>query len=349
MILDATTLSHFQQCARRSALELAWHPRLWRPKSLFDRQFRQSVFLLSNGENISTIIPRARAEFMSRCANPGLDLPPGANPFIIAKDWAMMLEMTLRSVSRMTLLTLRPMENIPLDEDISWRTLSMSDESGSLHQWVTVDHWDRDSLSRHVHGWHVFGDMAIARRNMTLHVIEIGHMRDLRRHSCWTRGFRHKLAPNLPLKFSRPEAKAGDYEPVFLADQSQRGSGGVAAAEGWVDTLLSGGEIQKHIKHVTLEGPSDEICEDTLRQVIQEGHLMSAIKGSASADAMAWSEIPMSRSACDGMVPCPFQGVCYRWPVESPDEVEGYERRRELSQERRQTVTPVPISQDVLQ
>jgi hypothetical protein len=83
------------------------------------------------------------------------------------------------------------------------------------------------------------------------------------------------------------------------------------------------GLVQKHIRHITLECPSDDICADTVRQITELATQLTATR--SRADASGWSDIPMSRSACDGMVPCPWQGVCYRWPqVESPSEIEGF-------------------------
>src|SRR5689334_21515434 len=172
VIISATEFSHFQACARRYALELRWRmPRL-RPKPLFERYLRSGISLLSSTTPppLDDVIRTVKAQFLGQCASPGLDLPQGANPFIIAKDWAMALEMSLRAASRLTLLTLNPLDNVKLAPDVLWAVNSPADDSGILHRWLACDRWDQDELSRQAHGWWVFGDMAATRCSMMLHV-----------------------------------------------------------------------------------------------------------------------------------------------------------------------------------
>lgn len=316
MILDATILSHFQSCRRRSVLERTWRPRQWRAKSLFERELRSALFALSNGADLSEVVRVHRARFLGYCANPGLDLPPGANSFIIAKDWAIMLEVLLRTLKRSALLTLKSISPVDLvGSNVLWRVSSPVDESGVLHRWVTCDRWDQDELSRQVHGWWTFGDLAVALRPLTLHVIEIGQIRSGRRDSCWTRGFRSRYAPNLPLRFKRPERNPKDFLSEYLADKRSEES----ETEGWVSEIIKEGLAQKHILHVPLECPPIEVCRDTRNQILQ---LAAEIE---STSAALWSDVAMARSACDGLVPCPWQDCCYRHPLEDPEDA-GYVR-----------------------
>lgn len=318
MILDATLLSHFQSCRRRSLLESTHHPPRLRAKTLFESHLRRGIELLSSGTDLTQLIPDARARFLGQCANPGLDLPRGANPFIVAKDWAMALEMILRSAARLSLLTLNPVASVSLGDGFSWKVSSLADDSSTLHRWIACDRWDEDELSRQAHGWWAFGDMAATGRSLQLHVIEVGQIRNGRRESCWTRGYRHRLAPNLPLSFRRPQSR-DDVVVEHLADLRRD-------PEPWVDALFKEGLVEKHIRHVTLECPPEEICEDTVRQMVDIGREIESLRDSGSI----WSAIPMSRSSCDGMVPCPWQDCCYSWPQREPEEL-GYVRISEAS------------------
>lgn len=314
MILDATTISHFQACKRRSVLERTWKPRQWRAKSLWEREFRQAIIELSNGADLSEVVRIHRSRFFGYCANPGLDLPPGTNSFIVAKDWAVMLEMVLRVMKRSTLLSLKSVPPTDLGNGLSWRVASPIDGSGVLHRWLTCDRWDKAELSRQVHGWWTFGDLAVTRRPMTLHVIEIGQVHKGRRDSCWTRGFRSRYAPNLPIRFKRPDKNPKDFLPEYLADKREDEE----QIEKWVSGIIHEGLAQKHVQHINLECPSDEICRDTTDQIL-------AIAAEMSMIAQPWTDVPMSRSACDGLVPCPWQDCCYRWPLGDPEDA-GYLR-----------------------
>jgi len=58
---------------------------------------------------------------------------------------------------------------------------------------------------------------------------------------------------------------------------------------------------------VKLPGPS--VLADTARQIMQEGRAMQELvleKGSTT-----YLALPMSRGACDNLIPCPFQPLCY--------------------------------------
>lgn len=315
MILDATSLSHYQACPRRWLIESIWRPPKHRPKVLFERMLRLGIERLSSPSSppadLALTIRDLRARFLGQCASPGLDLPSGANPFIIAKDWAMALDMILRTAKRSTLLTLTPVPPVALSSDVSWRVSALADDSGTLHRWLACDRWDQDELSRQAHGWWVFGDMAATRRSLMLHVVEVGQMRNGRRDSCWTRGFRHKRAPNLPLIFGRPDHRT-EYNIEYLADLSRDDP------EGWVDAIIKEGEAGKHLRRVMLECPSDEVCADTVRQMLTEAEKMRVTLSSVSPEQ--WSDVPMSRSACDGMVPCPWQNCCFQWPPPDPED-----------------------------
>lgn len=313
MNLDATIVSHYQSCKRRSVLERTWKPRQWRAKTLWEREFRQALLALSAGTDLNEVVRVHRSRFFGYCANPGLDLPPGTNAFIVAKDWAIMLEILLRVMKRSTLLELKTVPAVEINPLVSWRVLSPIDGSGVMHRWITCDRWNNDELSRQAHGWWTFGDMAVMRKPTTLHVIEIGQVRSGRRDSCWTRGFRSRYAPNLPLRFKRPERNPQDFVPEYLADKRSEEE----ETEAWVTQIIKEGLISKHIQHVPLECPSDEVCEKTCEEIFtlaSEIHSLSERK---------WSDVAMSRSACDGLVPCPWQDCCYRWPLSDPEDA-GY-------------------------
>jgi hypothetical protein len=320
MILDATKLSHFQLCARRAAIELTHRAHRWRPKILFESFLREGIMLLSSPQppDLNFMVKDLRARFLGQCANPGLDLPPGSNPFIIAKDWAMTLEMVLRVASRLTLLTLAPSETFPLSDSVSWRLMAPRDDSGTLHRWLATDRWDQDEFSRQAHSWYVFGDMAVARAPMQLHVVEVGQIRSSRRESCWTRGYKHRYAPNLPMRFKRPDGQAGkDCVTMYLADLQND-------AEKWAEGIMKDGLAEKHIHHVSLECPSDDICDDTVRQILAEGKRFNALEASVRSGVSAWSNVPMTRTACDGLVPCIWQDACFTWPTPKDLESLGY-------------------------
>jgi hypothetical protein len=303
MILSATALTHFQDCRRRHLIELDWYAHHHRPKTLFDRLLSRAIYKLSNGGDPVAEADEARTQFLEAAANPGLDQPYGTNTYQVAKDWCAMLETIPRAVATLVLLTVKPAGVVFLDDLTSWQTTSWMDDSGTLHRWITVDKWNEDALAREMHGWHAFGDMAVLRAPMMLHVIEIGQMRKGRRASQWARGWRHPSVANIHgVHFKHKDGSSYQkWTPLYLADA------GDITPEDWVEAMIRDRVIDDVVHHVTVNAPSDAVCEDTVRQMLAEARRMRAME----REGYDWTEIPMSRGACDGLVPCIWQDACY--------------------------------------
>jgi hypothetical protein len=222
-----------------------------------------------------------------------------------------MMDTVLRSVARMTLLTVKDPVPVRLNSSVTWRPLAVEDESGVLHRWITCDSFGAADVARELHSWWVMGDMAVTRAPMMLHAIEIGQIRNGRRASTWTRAWKHPMNPNLKrLRFrrmdeTRPGLGAGfeGWEKVYLADLPPD------AIEPWVDGMWREGAAQKALHAVNVDLPSDSILDDTLRQILREA---LDIRGALErVESEPYTSYAMSRGACDGFVPCPFQAVCY--------------------------------------
>lgn len=319
MVIDASILSSYQQCKRKHSLASTYRPRRWRPRPLFEHWLRYGFRALSNGAALLPTVAHCKASLLAACANPGLDT--SANPYAQAKDWAAAIDTVLHTASRLTLLSIRDIPPVPLTPDLQWRLTSPVDDSGTLHRWIAVSRWDEDELSRAAHGWWVFGDMCALRANLMLHVVEVGQLRGKqRRDSVWTRAYRHPAIPHLPLMFRKSDGSEafGGRIPAYLADLPQQD------VSAWVDQLFACGLAKEKMRHLTLACPGDDVCRDTVRQIIQEARAMAestahpkatiqSVSTHAASDhtSMDYARFPMSHSACDGNPPCPFQPVCY--------------------------------------
>jgi hypothetical protein len=313
MILDAYSLDTFQRCPRRWLLERSWRVIRWRPKSLFDSCLRQGIFQISNGSDPAAEIQRARTRFLSTAANPGLDLSEGADSWVVANDYAGMLSTVLTAVARTVLLTVQQLPPIRVtesDASSQWSPLSWSDESGTLHRWITVDAYDSAILSREAHSWSVFGDIVTLDAPLTLHVISIGQQRNGRRHSPWARAYKHPVIAHR-YKFQRKNSRghgtslSEQWIPIWYADQPN------PDPVTWVDLMDSDGITPTLLHHIPIAQPSEEVRRDTLDQLNSLATRMSRLVSEHPGPSDFVQE-PMSRSACDSLVPCPHQELCYR-------------------------------------
>jgi hypothetical protein len=348
-ILDATVLTNLQSCQRQALLFADWQPIKWRPKSLFDHCLRNAIVTLSSGIDAATVAIEARAEFMEKAANPGLDIlgkmKPGYGPYTIAKDYCAMLDTILRSLSRLTLLKLSP---VPMTVD--WCFLSRQDDLGQLHRWITVDHWDEDELTRQLHSWYTIGDVVFAEAPMMIHAIEIGRQQNGRRSSPWARIFKNPDLPNLKLRFRgktqwsdgvrsstgkhETRKKSGELKgwiPVYLADMLN------FSPDAWVEQLWNEGLAQELVHHITVNVPSEPVCQDTRIQIRTEAERLHRLLEGHTAET--WATLPMSRAACDPPGrPCPFQPACYSEQIVQLENLGLFSRRNRSSQNMKERV-----------
>jgi hypothetical protein len=293
MILTAALLTTWQRCERQYALEREYRVARSRPKQLFDRLLRDAVYKLSSGIAPATAASSAQAEFLEQAARPGIEVP--GDPYTIARDYCAMFETILEAVSRLTLLKLKPGPQVVAGEH-EWHCAAFQDDSGLLHRWTTVDHWNDDSRWREIQGWHVFGDCAAAQQGMVLHVVEIGRQQRGHQHSAWCRAFAHPMMPTKH-RFTKVDGKPLEASwPAVWYQNSSRNNG-----KAWVD-LMEADRLQL-IHHIDIREPEDRHIRQFHREVERESRGM--------AEAGPWQHQTMRRVSCNQPYVCPWQSVCY--------------------------------------
>jgi hypothetical protein len=212
-----------------------------------------------------------------------------------------MLDTILRSLAREGLPTdLTTPPPVRLNSMTEWAP--MAHVAGqTLHRWITIDHWGADDLSRELHSWRTLGDMVVTKLPMVIHVICIGQVRNGRRASAWARAWKHPTMPSLQMRFKgkQPGAFKG-WKPLYFADAH-------VDADAWVEQMWKEGAAQELVTHTSVKMPTPAQCAEVLRDILAESAEMKILID----ESTPWSVLPMSRNACDGIAPCPFQQVCY--------------------------------------
>ena len=318
LLLDAHSMTVWQACRRRYELETGYRPVRWRPKSRFDALLRRAIFLLSSGADHATLASDAKTTFLQSAANPGLDLPSGANPYLLARSWCGMFDTVLAAIARTPLLVMKELPPLHLSTWLDWQPRAWADESGQLHRWLTVDSWDEDQLSRELHGWRTIGDIAATGQPMQIHVIEIGRATKEGRSSPWSRAWRHPSIASLRYRFRKDTGGelAGSWTPIYYNENEHD-------AEEWVGRLIDEGEFTRNVHHLLVQAGTERQNAEVVRQVMLEALEIREI----AEEARLWHTLPMSRAACDGWIPCPFQPVCYSPEVIAPDSLPLFQLR----------------------
>jgi hypothetical protein len=306
MILSASTISVLQACPRRFLLEADWLVIKWRAKALFDACLRTAILEISAGKSPAEAAKDAKSQFLQVAANPGLDLPYGTDSYKVAKDYSAMLDTILRAAARWNLPKLAEHPAVVLNSAVSWQPLAAVDEAGELHRFITLDRWTDADLSRELHGWGVFGDVAITGKPMTIHVVEVGQIRNGRRSSAWARAWKHPTMGNtMKIHFAHKDGSTfKGWTPYYLMDHPDED------IDAWVEVMYKEGVAQRLVQHVGVAVPPQEVCDDTRRQVMQEATRARVLLSERSSTR--WNALPMSRGACDGFVPCPWQAACHQ-------------------------------------
>jgi hypothetical protein len=318
MNLDAPSLTVWQTCRRRYLLDAQYRVLRWRPKQLFDALLRRAIFALSNGEDAAQLASDAKSQFLSTAANPGLDLPSGTNPYLIAKSWCGMFDTVLRVLAKTPLLTVRELPPVTLNSWLTWTPRAWADDSGQLHRWLTIDAWDEDALSREMHSWRTVGDIAATRSPMQLHVIEIGRATDKGRSTPWVRAWQHPGLRSLHYQFRKPTG--GELSSGWLAYHYNDTRDD---PDEWAAQMIKEGEAERSMHHLAVNAPDETRCAEVMREVMMEG---LEIRELVEEDRL-WHTVPMARGACDSFVPCPFQYACYAETVIAPESLGLFQRR----------------------
>ena len=313
--IDAATLAEKQLCLRKVNLGNEWHYRRYRAKSLFDVLLRRGILQLSQGKAVAQVAGEAKATFLEKAADPGLDLI-GKDPWTASKGWVSLLESVLHGLAKTTLPVLHDPNPAKLTASMEWRFLSWADDSGQLHRWTTVDALDRDALAREMHSWRTVGDLCLSRTPMVLHVIVIGQQKQVGHFaSAWTRTWRHPAMPNLRWQFIKPEDST-TWNALYLCDIPD------ISVEEWVEMAWGQGALQPLMQDFLVEEPAEETRMETLRQITLEADATRKVLDSH------WHELTMSRGACDLFVPCIWQPVCHSQELVEIDTTGLYVRKK---------------------
>jgi hypothetical protein len=308
MLLTALSLASFQHCPRRWLLEQKYAPLRSRPIELFTRVLKNAIFELSSGRDKKEVSQRAQVRFLTACAKPGLETPH--DPYVLGQDYNAMLQTVIEAISRRTLHVLKPGPVVEIAPGIRWECEAWADDSGLLHYWWMADRWDRDKLSKILHSWQVFGDMAAAHTPLVLHVVETGRVLKGHQNSPWSRAYAHPLLMGV-FRFQCQDGSKlkGNWKPVYYQDSNAN------TPEKWVD-LMETDHVQL-IHDINVREPLNEHVEDSIRQIRIEVERMKSVKP-------GWHLEPMQRNVCD-LPPCPWQGICYnRIGITDPAQIGGF-------------------------
>jgi hypothetical protein len=185
-----------------------------------------------------------------------------------------------------------------VESTADWDSGLFETESGTRHRIELVSHFDDDRLRACAHSWRVVGELAALETNLTLTAVVIGPQRTGRRHSEWSKAFRHPI--NHELRFAPRNSKKSGF------------------TDGWMKVwreMESGITTERWLEQMNLDGVMDSLIVSREIAYKPDDHRMIAARKDMGeiAERMktARMDSPMRRSSCDEFGGCPFSACCY--------------------------------------
>jgi hypothetical protein len=233
----------------------------------------------------------AENELLALAASPGLDIV-GHDVYAVAMHFAKLagiLAAALRSAWK------APWVKVGAED---WSSACYTGVDDVVRRIALVDNWSDTRRQQEVFGWRTLGEVCALNRPILVTAVTIGQAREKRRHSAWTRCYRHPR--NRTFRFQRKTSEedfSKTWAPVWREDS------GIKTAD-WLKQMREDGSITDLVHTVEVPVPKG-----------REAYLAEMSRSALEMDALP--DVPSMRlSGCHGFSPCPFLGVC---PGDEPE------------------------------
>ena len=310
MILSAALYETMDRCPRRFALEKTHEPVTISPVAMLYAG-------VEGGLTSPDPCEGAREAIRAVAADKDIDSPNLASMSAV-RHVGLMAEVVTLAIRRKVGM-LRVAAPVSMGEH-QWTPHLYETAQGSLRRIVLVPYIDDDVLRGYAHSWGTVGETAAMRRDVTLTFVAIGPQRLGRRHSAWTKCYRHPLRTSV-LRFGRRKGSNGLTSGWLEVWREQVD----IAPNRWLDQMDHDGVLDDLIQSRRIQFREDDFrvqraAEDMLKILPQMQE--------------ATPESPMRRQSCDSVIhgPCPFQPLCWSpVPVDIEETPHLYRWRKDVT------------------
>ena len=245
----------------------------------------------------------AENEFLSLAANPGLDIW-GRDTFAVAMHHAKLvaiIAVAIRSAFAAPWTNWRVEAHAP--EVQGWSTALYGSGQGLPRRVVLVDRWSDDRRLAEVRSWRTLGECVVLNTPILLTAVTIGASKDGRRHSAWTKCYRHPKNRNYRFKRrTATEDFSATWAPVWRENTD------IPTAE-WLKKMQNDGCMGDVLDTITVQPPPRR--EAFVKEIMRASEEMRNASGTP----------PMRLTGCSpvGYSACPFQDVCFGKKEPTPE------------------------------
>jgi hypothetical protein len=236
--------------------------------------------------------PEAAAEnaFLEIASSPGLDIV-GHDVYAVAFHHAKLAGI-VGAALRSAWTAPWKLTEVAGGDTVEWQSACYETADKVTRRIALVDSWSDSRRQQEIHGWRTLGEVCALNRTILVTAVTIGQSRDKRRHSAWTRCYRHPR--NKTFRFQRKTSEedfSKTWSPVWREDSG-------ITTEAWLKQMRNDGAITDLVHTVEVPVPRGrEIYMGEMKRIAGEMERLPEVP-------------PMRLSGCHGFSPCPFLGVC---------------------------------------
>ena len=233
----------------------------------------------------------AENEFLSIAASPGLDVI-GQDVYAIAMHHAKLAGILAAALRSAWTAPWEILDPVALPDGHQWHSAVYDAGDGNLRRLALVDRWSDDRKQQELSGWRTVGEVCALDRPLLLTAVTIGTSHEKRRHSAWTRCWRHPR--NHTFRFQRKNSTEdfnGAWASVWREDA------GITTSS-WLTQMRADGAVADLVHTLQVPVPRGrEAYLDEMKRLAGEMATLPEVPG-------------MRLAGCYGFAPCPFLNIC---------------------------------------
>lgn len=284
-MISAERLTTHEACPRRQAWTEQYHlPRISIVAALYralDAGLRSEADPEKAAEN----------EFLALAAKPGLDVS-GVNVYATAMHHARLCAVLAFALRSAYTDPWRHVEAVALPSGETWNSGLYNAGAGHPTRLVLVDRWDDTRKQQEISGWRTLGETCALNTTILVTAVTIGPSQGMRRHSAWTRCYRHPR--NRTFRFMR---KGTDEDFSKTWTRIWREDAGITTKL-WLDKMKEDGCMEDLVHTMQVPPP-----------MYRESYLAEMTRMAAEMET-APETPPMRLAGCYGFSPCAFLHIC---------------------------------------
>lgn len=233
----------------------------------------------------------AENELLAIAAAPGLDIV-GHDVYAVAMHYAKLAGVLAAALKSAWSDPWTPVEPVDLPSGHTWNSGAYRTGDGHPRRLALVDRWSDDRKQQEISGWRTLGEACALNQPLLVTAITIGSSHDKRRHSAWSRCWRHPR--NRTFRFQRKNSTE-DFGATWAS--VWREDSGIKTAE-WLTQMRSDGCMNDLVHTVQVPVPKGrDAYLSEMKRIAEEMEGLPEVP-------------PMRLAGCYGFSPCPFLGVC---------------------------------------